>query len=108
MEGDTPVQSPSRGSLHSRVYLRRTVYLACKHDYIMPLLDHGHAMVDTSIRLQLRREASTDILLKAMLDTEQDVTAPYAQGWMLGHSMVYLTGYGKIYDGGGPSDPLYV
>ena len=74
----------------------------------MPLLDHGHAMVDTSIRLQLRREASTDILLKAMLDTEQDVTAPYAQGWMLGHSMVYLTGYGKIYDGGGPSDPLYV
>ena len=94
----TPVQSPSRGSLHSRVYLWRTVYLACIHDIIMPLLDHGHAMADTSIRLQLRREAFTDILLKAMLDTEQDVTAPHAQGWALGQSMVYLTSYyGQYY-----------
>ena len=92
------VQGPSRGPLHSRVYLWRTVYLACKHDYIMPLLDHGHAMVDTSRRHQLRREAFTDILLKATLDTEQDVTAPLAQGWALGHSMVYLTSYyGQCY-----------
>ena len=50
----------------------------------MPLIDHGHAMVDTSRRQQLRQEVFRYLPQAHIWTQGQDVTALPAQGWEAG------------------------